>query len=416
MPLLGCIADDLTGATDLAAMLVAQGMTTVQRIGVPHGPLPEADAAVIALRSRTAPAADAVAASLAACEALLAGGARQIFLRCGLAFDSTEAGNIGPVADALLRRLQSGFAVVCPAFPAQGGSVFQGHLFLGGALLSESGMAHHPRTPMRDANLPRLLSRQTEGGVGLLPFAVVEQGPPAIRRAITQMREGGRRYAVADALTEAHLRDLGAACADHALIVGSTGLAMGLPENFRAGGLLPDRPDAGALPPPRGAMAVLAGSCSRAALAQVGLARLHLPVLELDVLAMPDAAALAAEAESWMRDRLSEERPVVIATSAPAGKVAALRARLGQEAADALVGEALARIAALLVARGVGRLLVSGEDTAEAVLRRLGIDSLRVGPQIEAGLPWTRAEPDGPWLALAPGQSGARDLFLKAFA
>ncbi|MFC7609956.1 four-carbon acid sugar kinase family protein [Teichococcus aestuarii] len=182
MPLLGCIADDFTGATDLAAMLVAHGMTTVQVIGVPHGPLPEADAVVVALKSRTAPAAEAVAESLAACEALLAAGAVQIFLKYCSTFDSTDAGNIGPVADALLKRLQSGFAIACPAFPANGRSVFQGHLFVGAALLSESGMESHPLTPMRDANLVRVLSRQTEGGVGLVPFAVVEQGETAIRR------------------------------------------------------------------------------------------------------------------------------------------------------------------------------------------------------------------------------------------
>ncbi|MDQ1078570.1 3-oxo-tetronate kinase [Pseudoroseomonas cervicalis] len=415
MPLLGCIADDFTGATDLAAMLVAQGMRSVQVIGVPHAPLPEADAVIIALKTRTAPVAEAVAQSLAACEALLAGGAKQIFFKYCSTFDSTEAGNIGPVADALLRRLQSGFAIACPAFPANGRSVYQGHLFVGASLLSESGMEHHPLTPMRDPNLLRVLARQTDGGVGLLPFAVVEQGVTAIRQAMHRLRDGGRRYAIADALTEQHLLALGTACDGHALVTGGSGLAMGLPQNFRAAGLLPDRSDADALPPARGAMAVLSGSCSRATLAQLGMARLHVPVLALDPLATPDAAALRDQALDWAEGKLSEARPIVIAASAPPEQVAALQAKLGRDEAGALVEEALAGIAEALVARGVKRLVVAGGETSGAVVQRLGITTLRIGPQIDPGVPWTHAEVQGLHLALKSGNFGARDFFLKAF-
>ncbi|WP_159999706.1 3-oxo-tetronate kinase [Roseomonas sp. 18066] len=417
MPLLGCIADDFTGATDLAAMLVAHGMTTIQVIGVPTGPLPEADAIVVALKSRTAPASDAVADSLAACDALLAAGARQIFFKYCSTFDSTDAGNIGPVADALLHRLQSGFALACPAFPANNRSVFHGHLFVGTSLLSESGMESHPLTPMRDPNLVRVLSHQTEGGVGLIPFATVEEGGPAIRQAINRLRDGGRRYAIADAVTEAHLHALGAAVANHALVTGGSGLAMGLPQNFRDAGLLPDRHDADALPEPRGAMAVLAGSCSRATLGQIGLARDYVPTLELDVLATPDAAALQRQAEEWLdAGHLSEKRPVVIAASAAPEKVAALQAKLGRDEAGALVETALAGIAKALIARGVGRLVVAGGETSGAVVQALGIDRLRIGPQIDPGVPWTYAEPAGLHLALKSGNFGARDFFLRAFA
>ncbi|ONG47281.1 hypothetical protein BKE38_24160 [Pseudoroseomonas deserti] len=417
MPLLGCIADDFTGATDLAAMLVAHGMTTIQVIGVPTTPLPEADAIVVALKSRTAPAAEAVADSLAACDALLAAGAKQIFFKYCSTFDSTDAGNIGPVADALLHRLQSGFALACPAFPANSRSVFHGHLFVGTSLLSESGMERHPLTPMRDPNLVRVLSRQTEGGVGLIPFATVEEGGAAIRQAINRLRDGGRRYAIADAVTEAHLHALGAAVANHALVTGGSGLAMGLPQNFRDAGLLPDRHDADALPEPRGAMAVLAGSCSRATLGQIGLARDHVPTLELDALATPDAAALQRQAEDWLEaGPLSEKRPVVIAASAAPEKVAALQARLGRDAAGSLVETALAGIARTLLARGVARLVVAGGETSGAVVQALGVDRLRIGPQIDPGVPWTYAEPAGIHLALKSGNFGARDFFLRAFA
>ncbi|MBR0656174.1 3-oxo-tetronate kinase [Plastoroseomonas arctica] len=417
MPLLlGCIADDFTGATDLANTLVKHGMTAVQLIGVPIGPLPEADAIIIALKSRSIPAADAVRESLAALEALLAAGAKQIFHKYCSTFDSTDAGNIGPVADALLARLSSGFAIACPAFPTNGRTIFQGHLFVGGALLSESGMENHPLTPMRDPNLVRVLSRQTEGGVGLVPFAVVEQGPVTIRRALTRLAEQGRRYAITDAATDAHLMAIGEACAPHALITGGSGIAMGIPENFRRAGLLPPRPDAAVLPQARGAMAVLAGSCSRATLGQIGLARDHVPVLELDALATPDTAALTAQALDWAADKLSDTRPIVIAASASPDRVEALQKQLGRDAAGALIETTLANIAEAIVARGTGRLLVAGGETSGAVVLRLGVTALRIGPEIDPGVPWTYAEPNGIHLALKSGNFGGRDFFLKAFA
>jgi uncharacterized protein YgbK (DUF1537 family) len=416
MPLLlGCIADDFTGATDLANTLVKGGMTAVQVIGVPTGPLPEADAVIIALKSRTAPVGEAVAQSLAACDALLAAGAKQIFWKYCSTFDSTDQGNIGPVADALLKRLGSGFALACPAFPTNGRTIYLGHLFVSNALLNESGMENHPLTPMTDANLVRVLGRQTDGAVGLVPFNTVEQGAAATRQAMMRLAEQGRRYAIVDAVTDQHLLAIGEAAAQHALITGGSGVAMGLPENFRRAGLLPARGDAASLPPMQGMAAVVAGSCSRATLGQIGLARDHVPVLELDALATPDAAALTAQALDWVSGKLSADRPVVIAASAPPEKVAALQAKLGRDAAGALIEAAMAAIAEGLIARGVGRLVVAGGETSGAVVQRLGVTALRIGPEIDPGVPWTFAEPRGLHLALKSGNFGARDFFLKAF-
>jgi uncharacterized protein YgbK (DUF1537 family) len=416
MPLLlGCIADDFTGATDLANTLVKGGMTAVQVIGVPTGPLPEADAIIIALKSRTAPVGEAVAQSLAACDALLAAGAKQIFWKYCSTFDSTDQGNIGPVADALLKRLGSGFALACPAFPTNGRTIYLGHLFVGNALLNESGMENHPLTPMTDANLVRVLGRQTDGAVGLVPFNTVEQGAAATRQAMMRLAEQGRRYAIMDAVTDQHLLAIGEAAAQHALITGGSGVAMGLPENFRRAGLLPARGNAASLPPMQGMAAVVAGSCSRATLGQIGLARDHVPVLELDALATPDAAALTAQALEWVTGKLAADRPVVIAASAPPEKVAALQAKLGRDAAGALIETAMAAIAEGLVAQGVGRLVVAGGETSGAVVQRLGVTALRIGPEIDPGVPWTFAEPRGLHLALKSGNFGARDFFLKAF-
>ncbi len=414
--LLGAIADDFTGATDLAAMLVRHGMTAVQTIGIPEGPAPDADAVVVALKTRTAPPAQAVAEGRAALLWLRAAGARQIFFKYCSTFDSTEAGNIGPVADALLRDLGAGFALACPAFPANARSVFQGHLFVGSALLSESGMEHHPLTPMTDPNLVRVLSRQTDGTVGLVPYATVALGAEAIRRAMTALAEQGRRYAIVDAVDDAQLHAIGRAAAAHPLVTGGSGVAMGLAENFRAALLLPRRDDPAALPDLPGPAAILAGSCSRATLGQVAFAREQIPSFALDPLRMPDAAALAEAALGWAAAQAPG--PVLIAASAPPDQVAVVQQRLGREAAGALLEDTMARIAPALVARGVRRLIVAGGETSGAVVRALGVRSLRIGPEIDPGVPWTHAEGAGPALRLAlkSGNFGARDFFLKALA
>ena len=415
MPLLGCIADDFTGATDLASTLVRGGMAVVQVIGVPDGPPPQADAVVVALKSRTAPVGEAVRDGLAALDALLAAGCRQIFHKYCSTFDSTEEGNIGPVADALLARLGSAFALACPAFPANGRSVYQGHLFVGALPLNESGMERHPLTPMHDANLVRVLGQQTAGRVGSVPFAIVEDGVDAIRGAMARLAEGGHRYAIVDALTERHLVAIGEAAAEHLLVTGGSGVAMGLPGNFRRAGLLPPRRDAAMLPAGRGFAAVIAGSCSRATLGQVDHARRQgLPVLELDALEMPNPSALARRALAWTEGKLGDA-PVVVAASAPPERVAALQAQFGREAAGALIEHALSEVAAGLAARGAGRLVVAGGETSGAVVSRLGVRTLRIGADIDPGVPWTYAEPAGLHLALKSGNFGAPDFFQKAF-
>lgn len=417
MALLGCIADDFTGATDLASMLVRNGMRTVQLIGVPADgtPPPDADALVVALKSRTTPPADAVAQSLAALAWLQRAGCRQFFFKYCSTFDSTDAGNIGPVADALVAALDCGFAIACPAFPANARTIYQGHLFVGAALLNESGMQDHPLTPMRDANLVRVLSRQTEGTVGLVPFATVNAGAGPIRTALTALREQGRRYAIVDAVTDADLLAIGQAVAQHALITGGSGVAMGLPGNFRTLGLLGAEP-AGDLPSVAGPAAVLAGSCSRTTLLQIANARERVPTLELDPLATNDAGALATQAIDWAADKLGDE-PIVIAASATPDRVAALQAKLGRDEAGHLVERTLAIIARELVARGVRRMIVAGGETSGAVVSALGIERLRIGAEIDPGVPWTVAEGSGPTLQLAlkSGNFGNPHFFISAF-
>ncbi|MGH7152992.1 MAG: 3-oxo-tetronate kinase, partial [Acetobacteraceae bacterium] len=343
-------------------------------------------------------------------------GCRQFFFKYCSTFDSTDQGNIGPVADALIAKLGCGFALACPAFPANARSVYQGYLLAGSVLLNESGMEHHPLTPMTDANLVRVLGRQTDGTVGLVPYAIVARGAMVIRDAMTALEEAGRRYAIIDAVSDDHLVAIGEAAAEHTLITGGSGVGMGLPANFRRAGLLPERADPGALPLVGGHSAVLAGSCSRATLGQIAAAREQVPVLELDPLSHPDATVLSAQAIEWMAAKLNSA-PVVITASAAPDKVAALQERLGRDAAGALVEHTLANVAEALYARGVRRLVVAGGETSGAVVARLGVRSLRIGAEIDPGVPWTYAEGarEPLLLALKSGNFGARDFFTKAF-
>jgi 3-dehydrotetronate 4-kinase len=419
MPLLlGAVADDFTGATDLANTLVRQGMRTVQLIDVPDAatPLPEADAIVVALKSRTVPAADAVRQSLAALDWLQRAGARQILFKYCSTFDSTDAGNIGPVADALLDALGSDFTVFCPAFPENGRTIYKGYLFVGDVLLSESGMRDHPLTPMRDPSLVRVLQRQTKHKVGQVPYATVTKGADAIRAAFAGLRRDGFRHAVIDAVGDGDLLALGAAIADLTLITGGSGIALGLPENFRRAGLLAPSDAAGTLPVVHGAEAVIAGSCSTATLAQVAAMRARRPVFDIDPLALAAGEDAVGAALDFAAKEMASG-PILISASAPPEQVREVQERLGRERAGALVETALAEIASRLVERGVRRLVVAGGETSGAVVKALGIRGLRIGPQIDPGVPWTASLGDKPLLlALKSGNFGATDFFLRSFS
>ena len=415
--LLGCIADDFTGATDLASMLVARGMRTVQTIGVPREPLSDdVDAIVVALKSRTIPARDAVSQSLAALAYLEGKGCRQFYFKYCSTFDSTPLGNIGPVADALLDALGADFTIACPAFPANGRTVYKANLFVGDVPLAESGMRDHPLTPMTDSNLVRVLQAQTPRKVGACDDRVVARGADAIAARFAALRDDGFAYAIVDAIENAHLLALGEACASLPLVTGGSGAAMGVPENFRRTGLVAPGVEAHALPATTGHRAVVSGSCSIATNEQVALMKEHHPAFRVDPIALADGRDVVADALSWARERVAREPVLIYATASP-DEVKAAQKRVGVERAGALVEGALAEIARGLVDVGVGRLIVAGGETSGAVVKALGIDALRIGPEIDPGVPWCTTIGAGRPLALAlkSGNFGRADFFLSAW-
>jgi uncharacterized protein YgbK (DUF1537 family) len=413
--LLGAIADDFTGATDLANTLVKAGMRTVQVIGVPADgfAVGDADAVVVALKSRTIPAADAVTQSLAGLAWLRGRGMRQAFFKYCSTFDSTDDGNIGPVADALLEALGGDLTIACPAFPTTGRTVYKGHLFVGDVLLSESPMKDHPLTPMRDANLVRVLGRQTPHPVDLVAHETVAQGTQVVRAAFDALRARGVRHAIVDAVADADLRVIGEATADLPLITGGSGVALGLPENFRRRGLL-DAAVAAPLPKATGRAAVLAGSCSVATRGQLAHVTGTWPMFNIDPLKLAAGEDMGRAALEWAALQ-PPDTPVVVYSSDDPATVAAVQEKLGREAAGAMVEAAMAVVAKGLVAGGVGRLVVAGGETAGAVVSALGVKALRIGPEIDPGVPWCETVDEKPLaLALKSGNFGGEDFFIKA--
>ncbi len=418
--LLGCIADDFTGASDLANTLArgvdGAGMATIQFIGVPDGPAPAScEAGVVALKSRSIPAAEAVAQSLAALDWLLAQGARQILFKYCSTFDSTREGNIGPVALALSERLDARASVVCPVFPGTGRTLYLGHLFVKDRLLNESGMENHPLTPMTDSDIRRWLSHQTEGrpggDIGLVPFATVAQGGIAIRAALDAEAAAGRRLVVVDALSNADLVAIGKAIAEDRLVTGGSGIALGLPANFRSRGLLAS--GATAFQPNMGPGLVLCGSCSAMSNAQVAAYARGRPAIrvepELVMANSTTATDLFAQAMARM-----DESPLIFSTATPEN-VHALQSRFGREAVAEKIEATFGEIARLAVEAGVTRLVVGGGETSGAVIKALGVTRLAIGPEIDPGVPALAEDsPRGLALALKSGNFGSMEFFAKA--
>lgn len=415
---LGCIADDFTGATDLAGMLVKHGMRAVQTIGVPDRPASEidADAIVVALKSRTIPAAEAIAQSLQALEWLKDGGAQRFYFKYCSTFDSTAAGNIGPVAEALLNALGAEQAIACPALPINGRTVFKGYLFAGDVLLNESGMQDHPLTPMTDPNLVRVLASQSTASVGLLDYRTIRQGPEAAKAYLADRAAAGERLMIADATDEDDLRTLAMATADHPLLTGGSGLAVGMPAAYEAAGLFEPSGPADSLPAIGGGGAVVSGSCSRATNEQVRIFLEKRPGFQIDPLQLAEGRDLAAEALAWA-DPLLADGPVLVYATAEPEAVQAAQAKVGREKAGEMVEATLAEVAAGFAARGVRRLVVAGGETSGAVVQRLGVDTLQIGPEIDPGVPWCVSVGTGPLaLTLKSGNFGAPDFFEKALA
>ncbi|BAL78279.1 3-oxo-tetronate kinase [Bradyrhizobium cosmicum] len=416
---LGCIADDYTGASDLANTLTRAGLRTVQTIGVPADDLelPEVDAVVVSLKSRSIEAGLAVARSRAAEKWLRGRGAGHVMFKICSTFDSTDAGNIGPVMDALRADCGEAIVLVTPAFPETGRTVYQGNLFVGAVPLNESPLKDHPLNPMRDSNLVRVLARQSKTQVGLVDLPTVTRGAEAVRARLADLAGKGIGAAIIDAVFDRDLETVGLVAARHRLSVGASGIGLGLARALVSTGKVRSAAASnGQGTAVGGAAACLAGSCSQATLQQIARAESVIPVLRLDPDRVLTDNGEVERALAWARPRLAEG-PVLIASSSTPDQVAALQARHGRDAAGHAIEQAMADIAESLVKSGVRRLIVAGGETSGAVVDRLGIPGFLVGAEIAAGVPVLRAvgaDAGDMLLALKSGNFGGPEFFADA--
>ncbi|MDQ0512934.1 3-oxo-tetronate kinase [Ancylobacter amanitiformis] len=417
--LLGVIADDFTGASDIANTLAKGlpgqgGMRTAQYLGVPDEPSSEQiEAGVISLKSRSIPANEAVAVSLKALAWLQAQGCRQFVFKYCSTFDSTPAGNIGPVAEALAQALGVKGVVACPAFPTVGRTVYQGHLFVHDRLLSESGLQHHPLNPMTDPDIRRWLRRQTTGEVGQVAWPQVHAGASVLRAALDAAVARDETLVIVDALSDDDLEIIGRACRDAPLITGGSGIALALPANFRDQGLMSPTPSA--FSGIDGPEAILAGSCSGATRQQIEWHATSHPVLNVDVEDVLDGTVTPDTLATFIQAR--EGQAPLVYSSAPPEQVARLQEKHGRERLAAALDALFAQTARTLVASGTKRLVVAGGETSGAVVSALGLGALEIGPEIDPGVPVLVCDGKHPLgLALKSGNFGAPDFFTKALA
>ncbi|HFZ8995443.1 TPA: 3-oxo-tetronate kinase [Citrobacter freundii] len=411
---IGVIADDFTGATDIASFLVENGIPTVQINDVPTGTKPEGcNAVVISLKTRSSPSQEAIKQSLAALTWLRKQGCQQIYFKYCSTFDSTAEGNIGPVTDALMAALDTSFTVISPALPINGRTVYQGYLFVMDQLLAESGMRHHPVNPMTDSHLPRLMEAQAQGRCGMIPAHVLDEGVEATRAALTRLEQEGYRYAALDALNERHLEIQGKVLRDARLVTGGSGLAIGLARQWA--GQFARQPSTAVCPLP-GRAVVLSGSCSQMTNRQVAQYRQLAPARDVDVarcLSSEVRENYAEQLAQWVLSQQGELGPLISAT-ASAQALADIQQQYGAAEASHAVEALFSLLSARLAKGGITRFIVAGGETSGVVTQSLGVKGFHIGPCISPGVPWVNALNAPISLALKSGNFGDESFFSRA--
>ena len=414
--LLGSIADDFTGATDLAGLLARSGVKVSLRMGVPtEPPVDTAAFEVIALKCRTAPLEEALRDVRAALDWLKAAGAERFFWKYCSTFDSTPEGNIGPIAEALMAEVGADQTIYCPAFPENGRSIFMGNLFVGEQPIAESPMKDHPLTPMRDSNLMRLLQPQVTKPVGLANRLTVAKGSEALKARLKTLADEGVAHVIIDAVANEDLFTISEACQDFKLMTGGSAIAMPLPHLYMKQGLLSADAEKTTMPDIAQDAIVLSGSCSAMTRAQVTAYAELAPSFRLRPLELAENGVQAAL--DWLAEQDLSQAPLIYATSEPQD-VKAAQEVLGVVQAGELVEDALSVLAVAVREQGARRFIVAGGETSGAVTKALDVNKLDVSVEIAPGVPWSFCVSDGKAMALTlkSGNFGTEHFFADALA
>ncbi|MDH3000575.1 hypothetical protein A1D23_01700 [Chelonobacter oris] len=411
--MLGVIADDFTGASDIASFLVENGLSTVQMNGVPKRRLQSAvDAVVISLKSRSNPVEEAVQQSLNALNWLQHNGCTQFYFKYCSTFDSTANGNIGPVTDALMNALDTDFTVITPALPINGRTIFNGYLFVGQTLLNESGMQNHPITPMKDANLMRLMDAQADGKTGLVGYADVIRGADHVKCCFDQLKQQGYRYAVVDAVDNVQLAVLAKAIDDFKLVTGGSGLAAYMAAHKSKN--TPQKTQKTALLPTKADSVVLSGSCSVMTNKQVEAYKTKAAHKWLDVEQSLNNPNYADELYQWVIEHLNDDYAPMVYATVPPQKLKEIQQQFGADNASHAIESTFATLAKKLKRYGVKNFITAGGETSSIVVQELGFDGFQIGKQIAPGVPWLKALDEEVFLALKSGNFGSETFFAYA--
>ncbi|KAE9533752.1 hypothetical protein A1D25_07385 [Ursidibacter arcticus] len=408
--MLGVIADDFTGASDIASFLVENGLNTVQMNGVPSSSLTyKVDAIVISLKSRSNPVNEAIEQSLSALKWLKDNGCTQFYFKYCSTFDSTENGNIGPVTDALLKELNEDFTVICPALPINGRTIFNGYLFVGNVLLNESGMQNHPITPMKDANLVRLMDMQAKGRTGLVTYSDIMQGTEFVQKRFSELKQQGFKYAVVDSVDNSQLAVLAETTKDMKLVTGGSGLAAYMAAKISGG-----KKGENAFTPPKAKTVILSGSCSVMTNKQVAKYSENAPHFYLDVEQSLSNSHYAEELAQWVLNNLSSEFAPIVYATVPPEKLKEIQQKFGADVASQSIEHTFAKLADKLKAEGIKNFITAGGETSSIVVQQLGFTGFHIGKQIAPGVPWLKALDEDIFLALKSGNFGTEDFFFFA--
>lgn len=414
---LGCIADDFTGATDLASMLARSGVNVSLRIGVPLStPENTAEIEVIALKTRSISASKAIEESLSALKWLKEAGAKKYFFKYCSTFDSTREGNIGPVSEALMNELKVDQTIYCPAFPENGRSIYMGNLFVGQKLLSESSMKDHPLTPMNDSNLMRLLSAQVSRRVGLADRIVVNSGVNSLKEKLISLKENDVPHVIVDAVADTDLDTIASACQDMDFITGGSALAMPLAEFYKASGKISANDNSFMNKKLNTGSIILSGSCSEMTIIQVknfiqrGAAAFQLDPIDL-------AENGVKKVLDWLSSQDFTKNIIIYATSDP-DTVKKVQAELGVDMAGKIVEQGLSECAIAARELGIKNFIIAGGETSGAITKALNVRQLDIGIEIAPGVPWTFSGKRNNQIALSlkSGNFGSEEFFTEALS
>ena len=414
---LGCIADDFTGATDLASMLARSGVNVSLRIGVPLStPENTAEIEVIALKTRSISASKAIEESLSALKWLKEAGAKKYFFKYCSTFDSTAEGNIGPVSEALMNELKVDQTIYCPAFPENGRSIYMGNLFVGQKLLSESSMKDHPLTPMNDSNLMRLLSAQVSRRVGLADHIVVNSGVNSLKEKLISLKENDVPHVIVDAVADTDLDIIASACQDMDFITGGSALAMPLAEFYKASGKISAVDNSFMNKKLNTGSIILSGSCSEMTIIQVknfiqrGAAAFQLDPIDL-------AENGVKKVLDWLSSQDFTKNIIIYATSDP-DTVKKVQAELGVDMAGKIVEQGLSECAIAARELGIKNFIIAGGETSGAITKALNVRQLDIGIEIAPGVPWTFSGKRNNQIALSlkSGNFGSEEFFTEALS